>query len=48
MLLFQTIYDMLNGSKTRSNMKSEISKIEKEGQDCRLDDLSEEYKKVVE
>jgi len=47
-MLFQTIYDMLAGFKTRSNMKSEISKIPKEGQDSRLDDLSEEYKRVVE
>lgn len=49
-MIFQTIYDMLTGFKTRLNMKSEISKIkiQKEGQDERLDGLSEEYKNAVE
>ena len=47
-MLFQTIYNMLSGFKTRSNMKSEISKIQKEGHDSRLDGLSEEYKKAIE
>lgn len=46
----KTIYEMLTGFKTRLNMKSEISnnKIQKEGQDKRLDGLSEEYEKAVE
>jgi len=46
--MFKTIFGMFNCFTTRSNKKSEISKIQKEGQDSRLDDLSEEYKKVVE
>ncbi|XP_070495375.1 putative leucine-rich repeat-containing protein DDB_G0290503 isoform X5 [Chironomus tepperi] len=47
-MMFQFVYDMLTGFKTRLNMKSEISKIRKEGQDSRLDGLSEEYKKAIE
>ena len=54
-MLYQAIYDMISGVKTRLNMKSTseiFNNIQKEGQVVQeknqLDALSEEYKEVVE